>query len=124
MTPDEVVRQFFKLMNDGRWKDAGLLLAADVHVEYTSTRESFDGDRFMAMNAEYPNANDLDICVHETLSSGSRVAAQVTVKFAGETFWCAGFYTVINEKITDGVEHWVTEGSEEPPPWRSKYTSN
>jgi SnoaL-like domain len=123
MEPANVVRQFFELMQARRWTDAGCLLADDVHVEYTATGEKFDGDRFLAMNAEYPGVSELEIVVKEVIALGNRVAAQVVVHMGDESFWCAGFYTVIDERISDGVEHWVTEGSEEPPSWRKKYTS-
>ncbi len=59
----------------------------------------------------------------ETIPAGDRVAAQVRVAHDGHVYWCAGFYTVTAGTISDWIEHWVTEGADTPPAWRSAFTS-
>jgi ketosteroid isomerase-like protein len=122
MQADRVVRHFFERMQARDWNDAKALLAHDIRIEYTASRERFDGDNFMAMNEVYPDGWELT--VKEVLAVGDRVAAQVVVRHGDDTFWCAGFYTVVGSRITEGVEHWVTEGSEPAPDWRRVFTTN
>ena len=119
MSAAEVVRGFFERMQARDWEGAGALLAADVSIDFTETGERFEGEGFLAMNRAYPEG--WTIRVVEVLAVGDRVAAQVEVTQPPEVFWCAGFYSVRDEVITDGVEHWVTAGSASPPPWREPY---
>ncbi len=97
------------------------MLSPAVRIEFTETGERFDGPNFLAMNRAYPEGWTIDVV--ETVGSGDRVAAQVRVDQGDTTFWCAGFYTVVDGVIRDGVEHWVTAGSETPPEWRAEFRS-
>lgn len=117
----ETVRRFFERMEARDWDGAGALLAPAVHIEFTETGERFDGPAFLAMNRAYPDGWTIEVV--EVLTSGDRVAAQVRVDHGDDTFWCAGFYTVSGGVIVDGVEHWVTAGSVEPPAWRRPFTT-
>ena len=98
------------------------LLADDLVIDFTETGERFEGGGFLAMNRAYPEGWTIDVV--EILGVGERVAAQVKVTHPPETFWCAGFYTVRDGQIADGVEHWVTAGSAEPPPWRAPFRAD
>ena len=71
------------------------------------------------MNRDYPEGWTLT--VHEVISEGDQVAARVCVAQGADLFWCTGFYTVDDGVITDGVEHWLTEGAEAAPAWRAPY---
>lgn len=122
MEPERVVRQFFERMQARSWGDAAALLARDVRIEYTATGEVFEGSAFIKMNEAYPAGWDLE--VQEVIGSGDRVAAQVTIRQGGETFWCAGFYTVTDGRIANGREHWVTERSEPAPTWRRQFVTS
>jgi ketosteroid isomerase-like protein len=119
MSPDEIVRSFFERMQARDWDGAGELLASDLVVDFTETGERFEGAGFLAMNRAYPEGWTIEVV--ETLAVGHRVAAQVKVTQPPEVFWCAGFYTVGDGVIADGVEHWVTERSAEPPAWRAPF---
>jgi len=121
MAPHDTVTEFLVRMQARDWAGAAELLAADVHVEFTATGEWFDGPNYLAMNEAYPEG--WTIIVHEALSSGDRVAVQVSVDHDGQRFWCAGFYTVRDGVLAAGTEHWVTERSDPPPAWRARYTS-
>jgi len=121
MDAGEIVREFHRRMQARDWRGAESFLADDVHIEYTSTGEQFDGPAFLAMNEAYPEGWSLE--VREVVAAGDRVAAQVRVHHADQVFWCAGFYTVTDDRIARGVEHWVTEGAETPAPWRREFRS-
>lgn len=119
--PAEVVRSFFELMEARDWNGAGQRLAPDLVIDFTETGERFVGDDFLAMNMAYPQGWSIEVV--EVLAVGNRVAAQVRVTHGQTIFWCAGFYTVTSGKIESGTEHWVTEGSAQPPQWRRPFVS-
>lgn len=126
--PAETVRDFFERMEARDWEGAAERLSPTVHIEFTETGEQFDGPNFLAMNRAYPEGWSIEvvetICGEAAEPDGPcRVAAQVRVDHGADAFWCAGFYTVADGRITDGVEHWVTEGSQPPPEWRRPFTS-
>ena len=64
---------------------------------------------------------EISAALHLTRRCAEGVAAQVRVIHGDDVFWCAGFYTVTDGVIVRGVEHWVTEGSEDPPEWRRRF---
>jgi ketosteroid isomerase-like protein len=117
----DVVREFHERMQARDWDGAAELLDPSIEIRYTATGERFVGAAFLAMNRAYPDG--WTIQVHEVMTSGARVAAQVRVDQGQEIYWCAGFYTVRDGRIVDGVEHWVTACSEPAPPWRHAYTT-
>jgi hypothetical protein len=119
--PSDVVRAFFERMEARDWSGAAELLSDQVHIELTESAEQFDGDNFIAMNRAYPDGWIINVI--ETLSEDERVAAQVRVEHGPDTFWCAGFYSVIDGKIQSGVEHWVAAGSRVPPDWRRQFAT-
>ncbi|MEM9034505.1 MAG: nuclear transport factor 2 family protein [Actinomycetota bacterium] len=116
-----IVRDFFERMEARDWDGARALVSPSVRIDYTETGERFDGSNFVGMNEAYPEG--WTIRVVEALGVGDRVAAQVRVALGDEVFWCAGFYTVVDGVIADGVEHWVTERSADPPDWRERFTT-
>ncbi len=124
--PGSVVRSFFERMQARDWDGAATLIAPDATVRFTETGERFIGGRFVAMNRAYPEGWSIEVV--DVLSVGDRVAAQVRVDHrAGDdvdVFWCAGFYTVRDGRIADGVEHWVTEGGAAPPEWRRPFVAS
>ncbi len=117
--PANVVIRFFERMEARDWDGAGACLADDAKINFTATGERFDGTGFLAMNRAYPEG--WTITVVEVLTTGNRVAAQIIVDHGDNRFWCAGFYTVANGRITEGTEHWVTQDADEPPAWREPY---
>ena len=121
-TAADVVREFHERMQARDWDGAGELLDPSIDIRYTATGERFVGAAFLAMNRAYPDG--WTIHVHEVMTIGGRVAAQVRVDQGPDIHWCAGFYTVRDGRIVDGVEHWVTERSEPAPAWRQAYTTD
>jgi hypothetical protein len=121
MAPADVVREFHDRMQARDWRGAEALLSPAIEVCYPSTRERFVGPAFIAMNETYPDGWSLTVV--EVIDMGDRVASRVRVDHGADTFWCAGFYTVRGGLIVDGIEHWLTEGAEEPPTWRAAFTT-
>jgi ketosteroid isomerase-like protein len=117
----DVVREFHERMQRRDWDGAAELLDPSVEIRFSGTGERFVGAAFLAMNRAYPDG--WTIHMHEVIASGARVAAQVRVEQGADVFWCAGFYTVRDGRILDGVEHWVTERAEPAPGWRQVYAS-
>ncbi|MDH4279703.1 MAG: hypothetical protein OEZ14_03085 [Acidimicrobiia bacterium] len=100
-------------------------LACRLHIEFTETGEQFDGPNFLAMNRAYPEGWSIEVVeAIDSADDPGRVAAQVRVEHGADTFWCAGFYTVLDGRIVDGVEHWVTERSQAPPDWRRPFVTS
>lgn len=121
MDPAAVVRTFLESMQARSWEQAGTFLADDIEIRYAATDERFVGDRFLAMNRDYPAGWILTI--DEIVASGERVASRICVELDGVRYLCAGFYTVRDGRIQEGIEHWLTAGADEPPAWRAAYTT-
>jgi predicted kinase len=119
-SPGVVVRRWLESMQARDWATTDRCLSADIVVRFTETNEVFRGPNFLAFQRAYPDGWVLT--VEEVITMGSRVASQITVDQDNVRYWCAGFYTVIEGKIVEGVEHWVTEGATVPPPWRLEFT--
>mgnify|MGYP003383207374 CR=1 FL=1 len=118
-SPADVVRRFYDCMQARDWSGAGACLSSEVHIEYSATGEVFDGERFLQMNRDYEEG--WTIHVIDVIAVGDRAASQVRVDVDSAREWCLGFYTVRDGVITDGMEHWVTEGSVQAPEWRAPY---
>lgn len=114
-----VVRSLFEAMEARDWALARTLISDNATIDWTETGERFVGQRFIDVNEAYPEGWTIDVV--EVLDAGDRAAAQVRVTLGDETFWCAGFYSVDDGRITGGTEHWVTAGSEAPPAWRDGF---
>ena len=122
--PRDTVRSFFERMEARDWDGAGERLSPTVDITFTETGERFVGPGFLAMNRAYPEGWSIEVVeVMASADQPARVAAQVKVTHGDDVFWCAGFYTVVDGRIVDGVEHWVTEGSQPPPAWRRHFVT-
>ena len=116
-----VVTRLFMAMQRRDWDAAAACLDPAAVIEWPATGERFDAAAFIAMNRAYPDG--WSIAVVDVLEHRDRIAARVRVTHGTEVFWCAGFYDVSGGRITHGVEHWLTEGGEEPPGWRAPFRS-
>ena len=116
-----LVRRFFESMQARRWDDAAACLAEDIEVISTAGRERYTSrEKFVGMNRAYPEG--WTITVERTIEGPpGEVAVEVRVDQGGQTFYNASFCTVVDGEIARVREHWVTEGEDEPPAWRSDY---
>ena len=121
MEPVDVVRQLFERMQARDWPGAASVMSPTAVIRYTATGEQFTGAAFMAMNEAYPDGWNIEVM--DVMASGQRVAAHVRVPNGDQIDWLSGFYTVADDTIVEGAEHWVTERSEPAPAWRATFTS-
>jgi hypothetical protein len=117
--PATVVRGLFESMQARAWDAARALVDETATIHWPVTQERFDGDAYVEMNRSYPDGWTITIC--DVLAADDRVAARVRVDHGDDLFWCAGYYTVTDGRIADGVELWCTEGSEPAPAWRAPF---
>jgi hypothetical protein len=99
-----------------RWSELAGFLHADFRCHYVHTSETFDADRWIRINANYPGFDHL---VVEQLLGDELVAAcrsHVTTRHDSGTehFACATFVTMQDGLIQDMTEVW-TDISQEPP---------
>lgn len=118
----DVVRALFERMQARDWAGAREVMAVDAIITYSATGEVFTGSAFMAMNEAYPEGWTIEII--DIIAGDERVAAQVRVPNSGQIDWLSGFYTVVDGRIIEGHEHWVTERAEPAPDWRRPFTAN
>jgi SnoaL-like domain len=115
----DVVRRFHELMQERDWAGARACVADDADIRYPVTGEHFRGQRWVDMNAAYPEGWVIEIA--EIVDCGDRAAARVRVTLGDEVSWLAGFYGTDGGRITGGVELWSTELGEAPPEWRRPF---
>lgn len=115
-----VVREFFASMERRDWSAVESLTADHLSVWWPATLERFEGRRgYVDMNRAYPEGWHLT--VHEVVGHADRVAARVRVDQEHHSFWCFGFYLVVDGLITSAIESWVEEGAEPAPDWRAPF---
>lgn len=117
--PAGVVRRLLDAMQARDWEVARRQVADDAVIVYPVTGERFNGRRWMDMNEAYPEGWAIDVA--EIIEQDHRVAARVRVTLGEEIAWCAGFYSVEGDRITDGVEFWTTELGDPAPAWRRPF---
>ncbi len=119
----EVVRALWERFEARDWEGAGRLLHPALVVEWPATAERFRAAAdYLAMNRAYPEPWG-HIRVLKVVSEGDRAAALVAIDAPGTGFRCAGFYHVVDGRIVHATELWVTEGGEQPPPERARWTT-
>ncbi|MCA9518626.1 MAG: nuclear transport factor 2 family protein [Myxococcales bacterium] len=118
MTGADIVRAFHHAMQARDWQRAATFLAPDVVIEWPATCERLEGERFLAMQRDYPEGWEITVL---EVAGDARVASRVRVDQGDVSYLCAGFYDVDGGFITRGVEHWVTVGGDPAPAWREGY---
>jgi limonene-1,2-epoxide hydrolase len=114
-----VVREFFASMERRDWSAVEAVTADHLSVWWPVTLERFEGRSYVDMNRAYPEG--WHITVHEVVGEAGRVAARVRVDQDDHSFWCFGFYLVVEGLITAAIESWVEEGSEPAQAWRAPF---
>lgn len=104
-----MMTQLASFIDDRRWGDLPALLHPGFRCRYVHTGESFDGDDWVRLNAEYPGFQHsvLEDCVGQ----GNRAAgrAHVTGESEGQLqhFEVATFITLRDGLIADMTEVWT-----------------
>jgi hypothetical protein len=111
--------EMFEAIQARDWETAGMFVANDALIVWPATGERFVGERYLAMNRDYPEGWDIEV-IDQYEGDNSEVL-RARVRHGDHVFWCVGFYDVGGDVITGGVEYWIEEGAEEPPRWRGPY---
>ena len=114
-----VVRSLWERIQARDWEGARRLLADDMVCRWPHSDERFEGgDSFIEMNRAYPEGWAIEVIDVEEIPGGA--VSRIRVEQAGILFHAASFFEVSDGVIHHVVEYWVTEGSEEPPDWRTR----
>jgi ketosteroid isomerase-like protein len=121
-SPAEVVRRMWDLFQARAWDDAMDCFHPDLVVEYPVSRERFESaERFVAMNAAYPEGWTID--VRRIVAEGDAVVSEVAVPQGADKHVSLAFSSVRDGRIARIKEYWVLEDSEEQPDWRTEYST-
>jgi hypothetical protein len=120
-TATHTVRALWERIQARDWDGARRLLADDMVCRWPHSDERFVGaDSFLQMNRAYPEGWDIEIVDVADVPGGA--VSRIRVTQAGTSFHAASFFEVTGGVIQHAVEYWVTEGSEEPPDWRARFS--
>ena len=119
----DVVRALWDRFEARDWAGAATLLDPGLVVEWPATRERFTtAATYLSMNRAYPEPWG-HIRVLEIVSQGDRAAALVAIDAPDGVFRCAGFYRMVDGRIVEATELWLSEGAEQPPPERARWST-
>lgn len=123
MEPTEIVTQYWERTQARDWAGVEALLAPGVVVEWPVSGERFSGrEPFVAMNRGYPEGWSIE--VRRIVREGATVVSEVAVPHEEYGLSVAvSLWTVEGDAIVAGREYWVSPGSEQPPAWRSAFTT-
>lgn len=97
------------VLDGHRWDELPALLHRDFRCRFVHTGESFDGDAWVRLNAEYPGFQRF--LLEDCIGAGPRAAgrAHVTAETEGrlQHFEVATFLTVRDGVIVDMTEVWT-----------------
>jgi SnoaL-like domain len=117
----ERVRHFWERIEARDWDGARELLADYAVCRWPHSDERFEGaEAIVGMNRSYPEGWRITIVDVSPLPGGA--VSRIRVDQAGMSFHCASFFRVEDGQIGEVFEYWVTEGSEEPPGWRARFS--
>ncbi len=111
-----VMTRLCAVIDEHRWADLGALLHDDFVCRYVHTGETFDGESWVRLNAEYPGFDHL--VLEDLVGSEDRAAARchVTAYEDGQLlhFEVATFIAVRDGRISEMTEVW-TDVAQTPP---------
>jgi hypothetical protein len=120
-TAVSTVRSLWERIQARGWDGARELLADGMVCRWPHSNERFEGaDNFIAMNRAYPEGWQITIVDVTEIPGGA--VSRIRVDQSGTRFHAASFFTVRDGLIEEAIEYWVTEGSEEPPAWRGRFS--
>jgi hypothetical protein len=77
-------------------------------------------EQVIALQRDYPEPWG-DLRVLRVVSDGVVTVAEIEIVGPADLFRCAALWTIREDLLDDGVEYWVTVGSDRPPPDRPAY---
>jgi ketosteroid isomerase-like protein len=115
---EKIIREFWELMGQSRYAEAGMLMAEDVCIYLPNTREIFRGrEKYVAFNERYPGTWTMQIKKIYSLEDAVITAVRAQAEGA-PGFFVTSFFALKDGMITEMTEYWGENG--EPPEWREK----
>ncbi|MGC4110213.1 MAG: nuclear transport factor 2 family protein [Nocardioides sp.] len=115
MDARQLTTRLCELIDSHRWGELSSLLHDDFVCRYVHTGESFDGETWVRLNAEYPGFEHL--VVEDLVCSETRAVARCHVTSRGDGhvqhFQVASFVTVREGSISELTEVW-TDTTQKP----------
>lgn len=106
-TPEQLVRDFWRLMERNDFYAVTAVLADDLIVEWPQSRERMRGAyTFARMNAEYPTTGRWTFHIERLVANGTEVVTQVRLTDGTQSATPISFFTVADGKIVRMVEFW------------------
>jgi len=107
VSPEAVVREFWRLMGTNDFHSVQAVLAPDLVVDWPQSRERIRGaQRFCQMNAEYPTTGRWRFQIQRLVASGETVVTQVSLTDGEQSAEPVSFFTVEAGLITRLTEYW------------------
>lgn len=107
LSPEQVVREFWRLMGTNDFQAVRRVLADDLVVEWPQSRERLRGsETFARMNAEYPTQGTWVFYIDRLVTSDGEVVTQVRLTDGLQSATPVSFFTVRDGVITHMVEFW------------------
>jgi ketosteroid isomerase-like protein len=118
--PADLVRALYESYQDRDWAAAADLLHPETVLDMPATAERLVGrDAVLAFQAGYPEPWG-DLTVLRVVGDTGAAVAETEIVAPSETFRCAAFWQVHEGRLHRGVEYWVTQGGDQPPPGRTR----
>ena len=106
-TPDDVVREFWRLMATNDFESVAAVLAPEFELEWPQSGERIRGpERFARMNREYPAHGPVAFHGSSRRRRVSEAVSDVAVTDGVQAARALSFFTVTNGRIVRLVEFW------------------
>lgn len=106
-SPEQVVREFWRLMATNDFHAVTAVLADDLIVEWPQSRERMRGaDTFARMNTEYPTTGTWTFQIDRLVATEHEVVTAVSLTDGTQSATPVSFFTVADGRITRMVEFW------------------
>lgn len=120
MDATDLMRRLATVIDEHHWADLPALLAPDFTCRLVHTGETFDRDRWVRLNAEYPGFQRF--VLEDCVGAGDRAVGRAHVTGTGEGglqhFGVATFITVRDGQVVDMTEVWTDIGARTDQEWR------
>ena len=105
--PEELAREFWRLMASNDFTSVAAVLADDFVLEWPQSKERIRGaDRFAQMNSEYVAHGRWQFDVLRLIGSESEAVSVVAITDGTQRATAISCFTVVAGKITRLVEYW------------------
>jgi len=110
-----LIQQYWEWFSQGKYFQAGALMAPDAVIRWPNTGEEFSREQFIAVNQNYPGC--WRITLEKLLPACETVItiAKIDSLDSPQSFYAVSFFAVKEGLISEITEYW---GENTPPPSR------